>query len=74
MKQGPRVTQLIQVCYDIGDPETKKREVTALVRASGELKCNDLLVITDDYEAQENKIRFIPLWKWLLTETAVKAG
>jgi predicted AAA+ superfamily ATPase len=36
--------------------------------------CNNLLVITNDYEAQKEeewfgtkrKIKFIPLWKWLL--------
>jgi len=41
-----------------------------LIKASEELKCNDLFVITGDYEKEEkieNKnIKFIPLWKWLL--------
>jgi len=42
----------------------------ALIKASKELKSEDLLVITWDYEAEEEfkgkRIKFIPLWKWLL--------
>jgi predicted AAA+ superfamily ATPase len=41
-----------------------------LIKASKELKCKNLLVITWDYEdeikAGSKKIAFIPLWKWLL--------
>ena len=70
VKKGKKVKQLIQVCYDIEDFMTKEREVKALVEASKELKCNNLFVITQDYEAEEkfkeNKIKFIPLLKWLL--------
>ena len=66
-----KVKQLIQVCYDIEDFSTRERELKALVRASKELKCKNLSVITWDYEGEEGfknrKIRFIPLWKWLLS-------
>lgn len=71
IKEGLKIKQLIQVCFKIEDEETKSREIKALLEASLELKCNDTLVITSDYEAGERikgrKIRFIPLWKWLLT-------
>lgn len=70
IKQGLKVRQLIQVCYDIEDFNTKEREVKALIKASKEIKCKDLLIITQDYEAEETakgkRIRFLPLWKWLL--------
>jgi hypothetical protein len=70
IKEGAGVKQLIQVCYDISDYETKKRELNALIKASKELKCRDLLVITEDYEDTEKvknkEIKFVPLWKWLL--------
>ena len=70
IKQGLRVKQLIQVCYNIEDYDTKKREIRALLKASKELKCNNLLVITEDKDSREkikNKtINYIPLWKWLL--------
>ena len=70
IKEGLKVKELIQVCYDIEDFTTKDRELRALVKASKELKCKNLLVITWDYEGEEEfknrKIKFIPLWKWLL--------
>jgi len=70
IKQGLKVKQLIQVCYDIDDYDTKKRETNSLIKASEELKCKNLLVITEDYECEEKiknkKIKFVPLWKWLL--------
>lgn len=65
-----KVKQLIQICYNLSDIDTKKREIKALLKASKELKCKDLLVITEDYETEEKignkKIKFIPLWKWIL--------
>lgn len=69
VKKG-KVEQLIQVCYDISDYQTKEREIKSLIKASQELKCNNFLIITSDYEGEEKigdkKIKFIPLWKWLL--------
>ncbi|MCX6690776.1 MAG: ATP-binding protein, partial [Methanoregula sp.] len=71
VKTGTDVKQLIQVCYEIAHPDTKERETSAIIRASKELECDNLLVITGDYEGTEevhNKtIQFIPLWKWLLS-------
>jgi len=70
IKQGLKVKQLIQVCYNIEDYDTKKREIKALLKASKELKCKNLLIITEDKEGEETfknkKITYIPLWKWLL--------
>jgi len=41
-----------------------------LIRASKELNCPHLLIITSNDEGEEEiknkKIKFIPLWKWLL--------
>ena len=70
VKQGRKVRQIIQVCCNIEDLDAKKREIRALIKASKELKCKDLLVITEDKEGEEitkkKKIKYIPLWKWLL--------
>ncbi len=70
VKKGTEVQSLIQVCYDIEHPDTKEREIDAIVRASEELKCDNLMIITGDYEGTEEikgkTIRFVPLWKWLL--------
>lgn len=64
-----KVQQLIQVCYDIREADVRKRELKALLKASMELKCSNLQVITADYEGEETieggKVGFIPLWKWL---------
>jgi len=68
--EGFEVRDLIQVCYDVDDLNTKKREINALLKASRELGCKNLHVITWDYEGVEEvegrKVEFTPLWKWLL--------
>ena len=73
IRKGTEIKQLVQVCYELNQ-ETKKREIRALLKASRELGCDELLVINSDYEGEETaewfgikgRIRFIPLWKWLL--------
>lgn len=70
LRRGIKVLKLIQVTYASDKNGINEREVKNLLLASEELRCNNLLVITWDYEAEEKikgkKIRFIPLWKWLL--------
>jgi len=74
IKEGIKVKQLIQVCFNIGDLDTKNREIRALIKAGKELKCKNLLIITEDTEKEEKEewfgdkatIKFMPLWKWLL--------
>jgi len=72
IKEGTAIKQLIQVTYASSRDEIEKREIKALEKASALLNCKDLLCITWDYEDElkENgkMIRFIPLWKWLLTK------
>ncbi|MCX6226540.1 MAG: ATP-binding protein [Bacteroidia bacterium] len=74
VQQELKITQLIQVCYNLSDPKVRDREVRSLLKAGTELKCNRLIVVTNDYEKTEKhswfgasgEIEFIPLWKWLL--------
>lgn len=70
VKEGNAV-QLIQVSYSVADPETRSRETSALLRAAAELGCNSLVCITWNYEAIEDAegkmIRYVPLWRWLLS-------
>lgn len=74
VRQGMKIKQLIQVCYDAGNIKTKDRETRALLKAVKELNCKNLLVLTEDYEGEDEirwfgtteKIMFMPLWKWLL--------
>jgi len=75
VKEGMSIKQLIQVCYDLDDISTRKREIKALLSASKELKCNDLMIISQELETEEKikdkKIKFIPLWKWLLDKKMI---
>ena len=74
IKEGLKVKQLIQVCFNVNNLETKNREIRALIKAGKELKCNNLLIISEDTESEEKvewfgdkaTITYIPLWKWLL--------
>jgi predicted AAA+ superfamily ATPase len=72
VKEGLRVTRLIQVCADISDPKTLKREMRALIKASQELQCDDLLLLNDrvdrtdifKWQDAERPIRLMPLWQF----------
>jgi len=70
IKNNLKVKELIQVIYTNNFEEIKERESKSLIKASKELKCNNLIVIDWDYEEirkYDNKeIKFLPLWKWLL--------
>jgi predicted AAA+ superfamily ATPase len=70
IKKDFSVKQLIQVTYASSKDEIEKREINALLKASGLLNCDDLLIITWDYEdeikANNKTIKCLPLWKWLL--------
>lgn len=70
VKEGLKVVQLIQVCFNLDNMETKERETKALLKAMDEFKLNNGLIITEDFEGEEKikgkKIIYKPLWKWLL--------
>jgi predicted AAA+ superfamily ATPase len=64
----------IQVCWNLSDENTKKREIRALLHASKELGCDNLLIISEDKDGEEEiqwygmrrQIKYKTLWKWLL--------
>jgi len=70
-RKGYQTEQLIQVCYNITSPKTLKREVDALVEASSELACTNLLLITWNREEvilkNELSIQVLPAFKWLVS-------
>jgi predicted AAA+ superfamily ATPase len=74
IKEGTKVTKLIQVCWDITNFETKKREVIGLLKSMEEFQLKEGIIITEDYTAEETinnrKIKFLPLWEWLLNENS----
>ncbi|MBP3590167.1 MAG: DUF4143 domain-containing protein, partial [Muribaculaceae bacterium] len=49
-RRGSKVEQLIQVCYDATAEKTRNREFGALAEAAEELRCDNLLVITNSGE------------------------
>ena len=75
VQENRQIAKLIQVCYAVSEPKVMDREIRSLLKASAELKCDRLLVITNNLERTEKhswfgftgEIEFIPLWKWFLT-------
>lgn len=71
-RRGNKTEQLIQVCYDLSSPSTRKREVTALVECAKELNCHTLTIVTWDNEdtikSDGESISVIPLRKWCLSD------
>lgn len=79
IREGISVKELMQVCWNLDATLTRNREIRALLKASRELECDTLTVVTQDLEGEEEvewfgfkgRIRFSPLWKWLLGQSMV---
>ncbi len=67
-RQGTKVDALIQVCYDMSSERTLRREVDSLIECAGELKCNNLQIVTMDEERTIEKngyqIKVVPVWRF----------
>ena len=48
LRKGVHIERLVQVCYDMSNPKTEKREVDSIVECAGELKCNNLVIVTNN--------------------------
>jgi predicted AAA+ superfamily ATPase len=72
VKQDKKIIQLIQSHMISSKEEIKDREISGILKASEELSCNNLLIITSDFAADIEYsgkiINFIPVWKWLLSD------
>ena len=86
MKKGLEATELMQVCYDLTNPDVEQRETKALFEASDELAPLDtklsngvknlkLTVLTWDEKREIERAGIIiqvePLWGWLLEKVPV---
>lgn len=58
-RRGPHVDSLIQVCYDLASEKTLKREVDSLIECAGELKCQNLLIVTMNEERRIEKNGYV---------------
>lgn len=71
--QLPRRKKLLaQVCADLSDEETKKREIDSLIQAMGELDIHTGLILTHHTEQEisldKNHIKIIPVYKWIMKD------
>lgn len=76
VQDGLAIRQIIQVSLDTSDPKTRQREIRGLCKASRELGCHDLLLLTEKeegyaevaWEGASYPIRTMPVWRWLMAE------
>ena len=68
LRKGAHIERLVQVCYDMSNPKTEKREVDSIVECAGELKCRNLTIVTNDEERTIEKdgytIAVVPVSKF----------
>jgi len=61
---------LVQVCESMAEPQTRKREVTALGEAMAELGLNAGTIVTrnetEEIQVDAGKIEVVPVWRFLL--------
>lgn len=68
LRKGTHIERLVQVCYDMGSAKTEKREVDSLIECAGELKCSNLVIVTNNDERTIEKegysISVVPISKF----------
>ena len=68
LREGNKVKELIQVCYDMSKEKTIKREVNSIVECAGELGCDNLTIVTWNEERTIEKkgytIKVVPVGKF----------
>jgi hypothetical protein len=66
----PEKSLAIQVCYNLNDDDTRKREVNALLKINKQFGDLKLMIITkDDFDTisiDNMEIEVVPVWRWLL--------
>lgn len=65
LRKGTKIERLVLVCYDMSNPKTEKREVDSIVECAGELKCDNLVIVTNNdkrtIEKDSYKIDVVPI-------------
>jgi hypothetical protein len=71
IKEGTKITQSIQVCYDL-TKENRAREVAGLSEAMENFNLKEGLILTydqdDEFKIEDKTIKVLPVWKWLLEQ------
>lgn len=69
--RGDICLQLIQVCWDLEDKETREREISGLMEAQRITGCTELFIITHAHEetikSNHLTIHILPAWKWMIS-------
>lgn len=69
---GSVIKSLIQVCAEFSDKTTRKREITAIIKAMEELNIQNGLILTEDEEGEikisDKIIHIKPVYKWILED------
>lgn len=73
VKVGGKIDQLIQVSYASSKDKIERKDIDSLAKGANELRCDNLLFITWDYEDKmklgNKNVVFKPLWKWLILKS-----
>ena len=73
LRKGTHIEQLVQVCYDMSNAKTEKREVDSLIECAAELNCSNLVIVTNNeeriMEKDGNRIDVVPVAKWSVSLT-----
>ena len=71
VRENNVVRQLVQVCWDISNPKTQKREIGSLMACAKDFPNGELFVITWNEQKEitmnEKIIHVIPYYKWCLS-------
>ena len=66
------VKELIQVCWEMGDRETRERELGGIREAASLTGCREMTVVTHEQEEEIQDeygvIHIVPAWKWFLEQ------
>lgn len=69
---GNRAVEIYQVCYDMSNAKTRKREINGCIAGAKATKCDNIYLITDHeseiIEDDGYTIQVIPVWEWLVKE------
>ena len=65
LRKETQIERLVQVCYDMSSPKTEKREVDSIIECAGELKCSNLVIVTNNdkrtIEKNGYRIEVVPI-------------
>lgn len=68
LREGYQIQKLVQVCYDMSNEKTERREISSIVECAQELNCRDLVVVTMNEERMIEKdgfeVRLVPIAKF----------